>query len=284
MLPLSEIESKISEKIIRHSPVSGGCISDSYLLTTESGLSLFVKYNHKYKGMFRCEANGLAEIKKSNTLKVPNVIAFSDNFLVLETITQGKMPNDFYRNFAKKLAMMHKYTNQHFGFYEDNFIGSNPQYNSNENNLNWTEFYFQNRIMFQYKLAEQRHKVTEELKSLISRLENKISEILNISPEAPSLLHGDLWTGNYMRDEAGVPVLIDPAVYYGNREAELAMTKLFGQFPEEFYETYNFEYPLQSGWEYRENIYKLYHIFNHYNLFGDGYYRETINLLKYYLR
>ena len=117
----------------------------------------------------------------------------------------------------------------------------------------------------------------------ISKLENKISEIIGDTNEKPSLLHGDLWGGNYMVDETGSAVLIDPAVYYGHREADLGMTKLFGGFGSEFYQSYDEEFPLQDGFEYRENIYKLYHVLNHLNLFGVGYYSQAMSLIKYYV-
>lgn len=125
--------------------------------------------------------------------------------------------------------------------------------------------------------------MTKELINLMSKLENKIDSILKTENRQISLLHGDLWSGNYIIDEQGEAVLIDPAVYYGDRESDLAMTKLFGGFNKDFYFAYQSEYPLCEGYEYRENIYKLYHILNHLNLFGRGYYNQAINLIKYYL-
>ncbi|MDZ7626517.1 MAG: fructosamine kinase family protein [Ignavibacteriaceae bacterium] len=122
-----------------------------------------------------------------------------------------------------------------------------------------------------------------ELRKGISKLENKIQEIIGDTQEKPSLLHGDLWGGNYMVDENGNAVLIDPAVYYGHREADLGMTKLFGGFSSEFYRAYNETFPLEDGYEYRENIYKLYHVLNHLNLFGGGYYSQALSLIKYYV-
>ena len=121
------------------------------------------------------------------------------------------------------------------------------------------------------------------MKEGINELGNKIEEILSGSEEKPALLHGDLWSGNYMPDENGNACLIDPAVYYGHREADLAMTKLFGGFDSNFYSAYNEAYPLKDGWRYRENIYKLYHVLNHLNLFGWGYYSQAISLIKSYL-
>ena len=136
--------------------------------------------------------------------------------------------------------------------------------------------------MYQYKLAEKNGYATQELRAGISKLENKIEKILAGSEESPSLLHGDLWSGNYMIDENGDACLIDPAVYYGHREADLGMTKLFGGFNSEFYKSYNENYPLPDGYDYRENIYKLYHVMNHLNLFGGGYYSQAISLINYY--
>lgn len=115
------------------------------------------------------------------------------------------------------------------------------------------------------------------------QIENKIESVFNGINILPSLLHGDLWSGNFIPDESGNACLIDPAVYYGHREADLAMTKLFGGFDAKFYNAYQEEYPLDNGYEYRENIYKLYHVLNHLNLFGSGYYQQAVNLLKYYL-
>ena len=123
----------------------------------------------------------------------------------------------------------------------------------------------------------------EDLRKSFSRLESKISDILKDSQEQPSLLHGDLWSGNYMVDEHGNACIIDPAVYYGHREADLAMTRLFGGYSEDFYKSYNESFPLKDGWEYRENIYKLYHVLNHLNLFGKGYYSQALSLIRSYL-
>lgn len=147
----------------------------------------------------------------------------------------------------------------------------------------WATFYFHKRLLFQYQLAEKRGYSTSRLTKGFARLESMIENILAGSEEPPSLLHGDLWSGNYMCDEEGNAVLIDPAVYYGHREAELAMTRLFGGFPPAFYEGYNQTYPLPEDWEYRENIYKLYHILNHLNLFGKSYLSEAEFLLEFYL-
>jgi len=140
-----------------------------------------------------------------------------------------------------------------------------------------------NRILFQLHLAEKKGYATEKLRKGFHLLENKIEIILGGSGEEPSLLHGDLWGGNFLSDENGSAVMIDPAVYYGHREADLAMTKLFGGFSSDFYNAYQAEFPLKEDAEYREDIYKLYHMMNHLNLFGRSYYSQAEHLLWKYL-
>ncbi len=176
---------------------------------------------------------------------------------------------------------MHRHQSEFFGFYEDNFIGTNPQINLPQSS-DWISFYFENRLLYQYKLAEKNGYVDNNFKNLFSKIEKRLHSILNGSQEAPSLIHGDLWGGNYIVGLNGEPVLIDPAVYYGHREAELAMTKLFGGFSELFYTSYDDTFPLLQGHEYRQGIYTLYHVLNHLNIFGQGYKPEAISLMKQY--
>jgi len=289
MILLPDIKSKIEKitgsKILAQAPVSGGCISDSCIIETSSGQKFFLKMNSSLPDdMFTKEANGLNELKKAGTIRIPEVISFGESYILLEQVNYGRKKNNFSEEFGSRLAKMHLYLSNEFGFYEDNYIGSTIQINIPGENekINWTEFYFNKRILFQFQLAEKNGYSTPELQSGIKNLESKIENILSGSEEKPSLIHGDLWGGNYLVDESGLPCLIDPAVYYGHREAELAMTKLFGGFDKTFYEAYNETYPLKDGYEYRENIYKLYHVLNHLNLFGRGYYSQAISLLNYY--
>lgn len=235
--------------------------------------------------IFKKEANGLNELGKANAIRVPEVILCGDDFILMEFIEEGIRSKTFFKDFGSNFARLHQFKGEHFGFYEDNFIGSTMQKNIPEEKekQSWTEFYFRKRILFQYKLAEKNGYAAEELRAGIKKLENKIEEILKGSDEPPALLHGDLWSGNYISDEKGSACLIDPAVYYGHREADLAMTKLFGGFTQEFYRSYNEYFPLKPGHEYRENIYKLYHVLNHLNLFGTGYYSHAVQLVKNYL-
>ncbi len=274
----ARIEKKLGSKIKSFNSLSGGCISDAFKFTTDNGSNFFLKYNSSASNdMFIKEANGLKELSKANTLRVPEVLSFNDDYILLEFISTGSRKKNFFEDFGRRFAEMHKYTSNEFGFFEDNFIGSNPQINipDEKEKNDWVSFYFNKRILFQLQLAEKLGNSTDTLRKGVSKLENKIEEIIGGSTEKPSLLHGDLWSGNYMVDENGNAVLIDPAVYYGHREADLGMTKLFGGFSSEFYRAYNEDY--------RENIYKLYHVLNHLNLFGGGYYSQALSLIKFYI-
>jgi fructosamine-3-kinase len=232
--------------------------------------------------MFEKEANGLRELASANVIRVPEVIHTSEDCLILEYIESGSKRKDFFEYFGHRLALLHQQSAEEFGFFEDNFIGSTPQKNlpSEEEKNNWPLFYWNKRILYQFRLAEKNGYADKTLTSLISNLESVLEEILSAGAEPPALLHGDLWGGNYMVDESGSPVLIDPAVYYGHREADLAMTKLFGGFSEEFYRAYQQTYPLKAGASEREPAYLLYHVLNHLNLFGPGYYGQAIQLLR----
>jgi len=280
------IEQHLNSKLKSINSISGGCISDSSVIQTISGERYFLKINNNVPiDMFYKEANGLKEIEKSNSIRVPAVKLVKDNFILMECI-EGKFKlKNFFEDFGIEFAKMHKHSGSSFGFYENNYIGSTIQKNipDEEEKYDWTKFYFNKRLLFQFKLAETNGYVDSALRKFFNQLENKIETILSGETEKPSLLHGDLWAGNYLVDENGRACLIDPAVYYGNREADLAMTKLFGGFTKEFYDSYNEFFPLSDGYEYRESIYKLYHVLNHLNLFGSGYYQQALSLIKFYL-
>ena len=280
------IEEILGSKINSFISLSGGCISDAFKVTIADGSNFFLKYNPSTSNdMFVKEASGLMELAKANAIRIPKVLSFDEDYILLEYIPTGNRKKNFFEDFGQSFAEMHKFTAESFGFYEDNYIGSNPQQNIPEGKekTNWVNFYFNKRILFQFQLAEKLRNSTEELRMGISKLENKIQDIIVDTKDKPSLLHGDLWSGNYMVDENGNAVLIDPAVYYGHREADLGMTKLFGGFSSEFYQAYDETFPLEDGYEYRENIYKLYHVLNHLNLFGGGYYSQALSLIKFYI-
>ncbi|MBK9099146.1 MAG: fructosamine kinase family protein [bacterium] len=282
----TKIQQKLGSKIKSLTSLSGGCISDAYKITTEESEQYFLKFNSSVSNdMFIKEAHGLMELEKANAIRIPKLLNFDKDYILLEFIPSGNKIKNFFEDFGRNFAEMHKYSSETFGFYEDNFIGSNPQINipDEKEKSDWTAFYFNKRILFQHQLAEKQGNSTGELRKGISKLENKIVDVIGNTQEKPSLLHGDLWGGNYMVDENGNAVLIDPAVYYGHREADLGMTKLFGGFSFEFYRAYNETFPLEDGYDYRENIYKLYHVLNHLNLFGGVYYSQAISLIKFYI-
>lgn len=278
-----EDELKVKVKSVR--AVGGGCINDSEIISDNLGNTYFLKTNFSSPpDMFLKEAKGLIELNKASVIRVPKPVLVNERFLLLEHIKSNSKSKNFDENFGRAFARLHKFIGQEFGFYEDNYIGSTPQKNiaNDDTKNNWIKFYFNNRILFQFRLLEKAGYSDDKLRKGINSLENNIANILAHSENVPSLLHGDLWSGNYITDENGEACLIDPAVYYGNREADLAMTKLFGGFSSSFYRAYQEEFPLPDGFEYRENIYKLYHVMNHLNLFGGGYYYQTVSLLNFY--
>lgn len=280
----NKLEEILGEEARVISGIGGGSIADSNIIETSSGKRFFLKTGFS-SSMFINEANGLKELRKPGCIKIPEVIAADRDFLLLELVTPGPRMKNFWEVFGRQFAEMHKFTARSYGFYENNYIGATPQMNipSESEQNNWVEFYLNKRLGFQIELAEKNGYGTPELKRAFSKLAEKIDTILEGSEESPALLHGDLWSGNYITGSEGEPVLIDPAVYYGHREADLAMTYLFGGFSNEFYKAYNEAYPLKDGWEYRLNIYKLYHVLNHLNLFGTGYYGQALRLMEYYL-
>nr|WP_321408307.1 fructosamine kinase family protein [uncultured Carboxylicivirga sp.] len=281
---IRRIEDILDTTIVHHQMVGGGCIAKTQVIKTEGGDQFFLKSGFS-NTMFRNEANGLRELSKANCIRIPKVIVVDDDFLLLENIETGIKNGNFFTEFGQAFAQLHQYTSTSYGFYEDNYIGATPQENlpSLTESNNWTEFYFNKRLKFQFLLAEKNGFSDAEFRRLFNGIERQIYQILDGSEEPPTLLHGDLWGGNYMVDNQNKAVLIDPAVYYGHREADLAMTKLFGGFGPQFYQSYQQTYPLKEGYEYRQNIYLLYHVLNHLNLFGSSYKSQSEQLMRSYL-
>ncbi len=277
---ISDFEKITGEKINNKSSLGGGCIGDSNKVTTTDGNTYFVK-SYKKNGVAKAEATGLKELEKARAIKVPRVIGYTENTLVLNHIESHGQTKYFQKKLGQQFANLHKYKSSKYGFSENNFIGDSDQKNNYSDD--WIFFYTENRLKFQIKMAQKNGYADRHLKDKFSKLEFLIPKILKGSEEEPSLLHGDLWGGNVMSDENGDPCLIDPAVYYGHREADLAMTKLFGGFSMDFYKSYNETFPLKPGYLQRENLYKLYHILNHLNLFGRIYYGQAISLIDSYL-
>lgn len=279
----SKIENIIGEKISSKSSVGGGCIADSKTIRTETGKSYFLKTYAAHGGsMFINEANGLKELAKAGTVRVPEVIAVDKEFLLIEQINAAAKSSTFWEDFGRNFAKMHRTRAEEYGFYEDNLIGASPQKNLPRSS-NWIEFYWENRLKFQIDLLGRNGFRGGEIDSLAGPLKRRTEELISGSEEFPSLLHGDLWSGNFIVDDNGDACIIDPAVYYGHREADLAMTKLFGGFGGAFYSAYQEEWPLPGGWQEREPLYKLYHVLNHANLFGGGYYSQALSIIRSYV-
>ena len=263
----------------------GGCINSTYLLKLKSGRSFFIKENHNSpSGMFKEEAKGLIALTEKFLLGVPGPLALgkegTTDFLILDFIQSSAKNKNFWRDFAEALACMHRAGgSQTCGFGSNNYIGSTRQINDRMEK--WTDFFCEKRLIFQMELAASRNLTNT---SMVRGLEKICSRITTLLPEPdfPSLLHGDLWSGNYMTDEEGSAVLIDPAVYYGQREADLAMTELFGGFNREFYDVYNQVYPLDGGYKERKDLYNLYHMLNHLNLFGSSYSGSVKSIISAY--
>ena len=282
----SRLEKILSESVKSTTVVSGGCIADSRKLELNSGKLFFLKLARRGNSlMFEAEAQGLEELRKAAAVSVPEVIAKDTDFLLLEWIEEGKDTNDSsMEKLGFQFAEQHRFHGEKFGFMQVNFLGDSPQINipSSTGSENWATFFVENRLKYQAELADKNGYSTLEMRILLDLLIMKIPDLLSGTEEKPSLLHGDLWCGNYLVDVSGKPWLIDPAVYYGHREADLAMTSLFGGFSEIFYAAYKSAFPLSPDYAVREPLYQLYHLLNHLNVFGTGYYRQVLSILKRY--
>jgi len=259
--------------------IGGGCIADARVATFADGSSVFVKSVAGAPGMFEREAEGLRALASAAAIRIPEVLAVGAGALVLEMIHEAPKKDGFFESFGRAFAKLHEHRGPSFGFPHDNFIGSTPQCNQSLDGSRWPEFFLERRLRFQTKLAVERGH-GHEIEHLLDRAEGRISEMLGAATELPSILHGDLWSGNFIADERGEACLIDPAVYYGHREADLAMTRLFGGFGSEFYAAYDEASPLAPGHEDRLPIYQLYHLLNHLNLFGSAYYAQCMRILQ----
>jgi protein-ribulosamine 3-kinase len=268
------------QKVIATEPVSGGCISNAQKVITTNGTIYFVKSSDKPTPLFREEAHALEEIKNHKAIRVPLVIEADDTRLVLEWI-ETEVPNvEFWHNFGRKLARLHIQLQEQFGFPIDNHIGSTPQLNplKSADTMTWAEYFLTYRLT--PMVNHPKLSSVKELHHSFFKAEQGIRQRLSEVNEPPSLLHGDLWGGNFLCAQEQTPVLVDPASYFGHREVDLAMSELFGGFAPEFYASYQKEFPLQPGYETRKSVYNLYHILNHWIIFGDQYRTQTLSILS----
>lgn len=272
------IEKNLDSKIISTRAQSGGDINQASVLTFQNGDSFFLKWNAAVPStMFATEAKGLQLLSEANTdFVIPEVILSGKDFMLLSLIEPGVENSSSSFQFGVELAKLHKHTSTQFGLDHDNFIGKLRQ--KNTLHKTWKGFFVQERIEPQLKLGINSGKFPSSILSNIDKLHSTVEKLFPDEP--PTLLHGDLWSGNYMYSENGTVSIYDPAVYYGHREMDIAMTRLFGGFSQEFYSGYNSEYPLSEGAEERITLCNLYPILVHANLFGGGYTRNALEIMK----
>ena len=287
-----EVEKALTKKfgeevIIKNiSQLGGGCINQASKITTNIG-EFFLKWNtNSAEDVFLQEAEGLEELRKANQneLYIPSVIVakkvdLSPGFLVTEYLEPGSSFSDSDEKLGRGLALIHKHQNQFFGFYSNNYCGATTQ--NNEWKKSWPEFFRDNRLRFLLNLIQSERPLPTYELDIYERLLLRIPDLLPNSSK-PGLIHGDLWSGNYMLSNKG-PALIDPASCYADREMEFGIITMFGGFSNSFFSAYNEVYPLSPDWRERNHLYQLYHVLNHYYLFGGGYGQQALRIAKMYL-
>lgn len=293
MLP-SEIQNELATmlwqstghegKISDLKTLGGGSINDCCRFTYNTQ-HWFVKWNDrsKYPGMFAAERKGLEMLRSKNSISTPKVVGEGETnnfaFLLMMYVQQKATDASFWIRFGIQLSELHRNTSNSFGLDHNNYIGSLVQTNNSQQS--WSAFFAEMRLLPQARLAVANGRAS---KALIQKFELLSGKLEHLFPnEPPSLLHGDLWSGNFLCNSNADPVLIDPAVYYGHREMDIAMTMLFGGFGGVFYDAYNSTYPLVAGWKERTDLCNLYPLLVHVNLFGGGYLSQVEQILRRYL-
>ncbi len=259
--------------------VGGGSINQSCRVTSGQQ-SWFVKLNRAERlDMFVAEAEGLKALGEAGALRIPQPLCWGEDgqqaWLVMESLELGGSGDAVA--LAEGLAGVHRIRSAHFGWHRDNTIGSTPQINTQESD--WLTFWREHRLAFQLQLAAQKGAASRTLNTGEQVLAH-LPVLLDGHDPVASLLHGDLWSGNYAFTRDGLPTIFDPAVYFGDRETDLAMTELFGGFSRDFYAAYQNAWPLDSGYPLRKTLYNLYHVLNHFNLFGGGYLSQAQGMME----
>ncbi|MXV38474.1 phosphotransferase [Flavobacteriaceae bacterium Ap0902] len=277
------IAEKNNFKINHSQSLSGGDISDVYLLNTSHG-DYVIKINDSDKiNIFLSEQTGLLALKNSNTLRIPevyNVGQFTSySYIIMEYIPSGDPKNDTFKNFGEKLAKLHMHTSDAFGFKSNNLIGTLPQLNNEH--ATWSEFYWEERIKPQFQLAVQKGLMS--LENIPSKEKFKQAIDQEFCDAKPSLIHGDLWNGNYLVDDKGDVALIDPAVYYGHPMMDIGMSQLFGGFPNAFLEAYKDSSNCAKSWQSQIELAQLYYLLVHLNLFGTSYLSPVLRIKEKFL-
>ncbi|MCK5811253.1 MAG: fructosamine kinase family protein [Cocleimonas sp.] len=264
----------------QHESISGGCINQVSKISDDKGNQWLIKENSPHLlDMFIAEADGLNEIYNTQSIRCPEVICYGETqqsaYLVMEYIPLTHGSGNALT--AEKLAIMHRCLSKIHGWRKDNTIGATPQ--SNVQSTSWVKFWKQQRLLPQLKMALKKGYSSTDYDHGL-RLCDKLDHFFSHYDPMPSLLHGDLWGGNQAYDADGNPVIFDPAVYYGDRETDIAMTELFGGFGADFYAAYNEHFALNEGYSTRKTLYNLYHTLNHYNLFGGGYASQAAGMTR----
>lgn len=262
--------------------VGGGCINNTLKVSFDKE-QYFVKWNEDEENdMFEKEQLGLSILSSVDSLNIPETYQYGRiegrNYLIMEFIEREATKNDFWETLGQNLASLHRTTQDTFGLDHNNYIGRLPQ--KNDKRSNWIDFLIDNRFEVQLGLAIYNGHINSDFAKKFRNLYPQLPGLLVQEPSA--LLHGDLWSGNFMVGTKGLPFLIDPAVYYGNREIELAFTQLFGGFDRKFYDAYNEAFPLESDFQTRAEIYNLYPLLVHVNLFGTSYLSGIQRVLSKY--
>lgn len=275
-------------RVVGTAACGGGCINQTKVLSLSNGKKAFLKSNFSPpKNFFAIEAQGLELLGNAKGgPKVPGVLAVQPGanarFIILEFIDEESPRDGFHENFGKALAELHRTTQDHYGLDHDNFIGKTAQKNTREKDP--VVFFREHRIRFQQELARKSGLLSSRLDADLDQLCEKLDGLLDVSGEKPALMHGDLWSGNYFAGPGQVPYVFDPAVYFGLREADLAMTELFGKLPQIFYQAYDEAFPLNPGYAERKQLYNLYHLLNHLNLFGRSYLSSVESTVNHFVR
>jgi len=266
--------------IVASQPVSGGCVAESQILTLNDDSKLFIKQmSPPISDLFQAEALGLTALSQSKSVKTPDIVFQNEHCLVLEYIQAGSRSPLFDEVLGRQLAALHSVAKASFGFVQDTFCGSTRQPNSLCDD--GYRFYSEQRFLYLANSCYERGLLAEREFSDIERICQKLPELVPLQP--PVLIHGDLWNGNVHCDPSGQPLLVDPAVYYGWAEADLAMTRLFGGFSSRFYAAYEEIQPLNPGWESRMPLYNLWHLLNHLLLFGKSYLADVKQVIHAYV-
>ena len=280
------IEPLFGAKVETSFATSGGSINQTHVLNLTNGQRIFMKQNPSPPtDFFLAETRGLKLLSQAkNGPRIPKPFLVQSvsrpTFLLLEYIYSSSEDENFSEQFALSLAELHRMSQEHYGLDHDNYIGSTPQKNRLEKD--GIVFFREQRIDFQRQLARRSGLLPVTIDKDIDSLCDELGRFLNISGEKPALLHGDLWSGNYFPDSEGKPCVFDPAVYYGLREADLAMTELFGRLPQKFYDVYQEVFPMNPGYKERKDLFNLYHLLNHLNIFGSSYLSSVQQIVKRY--